>query len=126
MSYRRHISVWFLLVAVAAGGVVGPVVHRVQHAAEQIADRPETPCHTAGVHHAQTSFWTEAASDLRVPTCDLCATRLLVVPPTPAPTTAPRVEGTPTIEPHSHVAAGHVADDRFIRGPPSLFEARPA
>ena len=120
MSHRRHISVWLLLVTVIAGGVVGPVMHRVQHGAEQIADRPETPCHAAGVHRAEISFWTEGASDLRAPACDLCATRLLVAPPTLVPPTAPRVMGTTTGEILSRVAAADVAAHRFIRGPPSL------
>lgn len=125
MPHSRHISVWVLLVTIVAGGVIGPAMHRVQHGAEQIADRPETPCHAAGVHRAEISFWTEVASDLRAPACDLCATRLLVVPPTLGPTTAPRVVGTTAMEKPSHVAAADVAAHRFIRGPPSPTEARP-
>ena len=126
MLRRRHISVWLLLVAVVAGGVAGPVLHRVQHGAAQIADRPETPCHADSVHHAETALWTEATSDLRAPACNLCATRLLVVPPTPTPTLGPRRMGATAVETRSHVAAAHVSADRFIRGPPSLAEARPA
>ncbi len=126
MPQRRPILVWLLLVAFVVGGAAGPALHRVQHGAKQISDRPEIPCHAAGVHHAEVSFWTEVASDLRAPACDLCATRLLVVPPTLAPSTAPRVVGTTAVEMPSPVAAADVATHRFIRGPPSLSEARPA
>lgn len=119
MPQRRPILVWLLLVALVTGGVVGPVVHRVQHGARQIADRAE-PCHTADLHRADGLFWNETAEDLQRPECDLCATRVLVIRPTLALTTAPHVVGTTTVETRSHLAAAHVATHRFIRGPPSL------
>lgn len=126
MAHRRYISVWLLLTTIVAGGVVGPSLHRLQHGLQQLADRPETPCHTPGAHAADKTLWTDAVSERGVPDCDFCATRLLVVPPTPAPSTAPRVVGTTAVSPSSHVAAAHVARHRYIRGPPSLFGARPA
>ncbi|MFB6274224.1 MAG: hypothetical protein ABEL51_15160, partial [Salinibacter sp.] len=93
---------------------------------DELADRPEQPCHAADVHTADGAVWADAATDLRAPDCTLCATRLLVVPSTPIPATAPRMMGSTAVETRSHVAAVHVASDRFIRGPPSLTEARPA
>ena len=126
MVNRRHISVWLLLAAIVAGGVLGPTLHRVQHGVQRMADQPVAPCHTDGVHRADGPVWTDAASELGAPECDYCATRLLVVPPTPAPSTSPLVVGTTAVQPSSHVAAAHVERPRFIRGPPSLSEARPA
>ena len=124
MHRRRPILAWLLLVAFVTGGVAAPALHRAQHGAAQIADRSEKPCHAAGVHNAGGPVWADAAADLPVPECDLCATRLLVVPPTPAPPTTSGVVGTTAVETRSHVIAGHVADHWFIRGPPSLPEAR--
>ena len=125
MRRYRSLLAWLLLVAVAMGGVAGPVVHRVQHAVEQAAAADGT-CHPAAVHTAEGPQWAETGADLFAPECTLCATRLLVVFPTPAPTSAPRVMGTTAVKGVSHVTTAHVAADRFIRGPPSLFEARPA
>lgn len=126
MTQRRHISVWLLLAAFVLGGVAAPVLHQVQHGTVEVSPRPDEPCHTAGVHQSDRSLWTEASVDLTPPDCTLCATRLLVVLPTPAPTTSPRVIGTTDVALQSHVAAARVATDRFIRGPPSRSEARPA
>jgi len=120
MPQRRPILAWLLLVAFAAGGVVGPPLHQVQHGAVQIANQSDEPCHTAGVHNAEGAVWTKAAVDLVAPDCVLCATRLLVVPPTPVPTTAPRIVKATAGTPGSHVATAAVASHRFIRGPPSL------
>jgi len=124
MPQRRHISIWVLLVAFVAGGVGGPVVHDVQHGIAERTHQSEVPCHAADVHEAEGPVWTEAAGDLLAPECNLCARRLLVVPPTPAPVSSPHVQGSATIEHRSHVTAAHVAADYFIRGPPSLPEAR--
>ncbi len=126
MPQRRHISVWILLTAFVVGGVAGPSLHRVQHAGQQIADQTETPCHAPGVHDAEGPLWTHEATDLGKADCLLCATRLLVVPPAPAPSLASRASLTSVVTPVSHVASAHVAADRFIRGPPSLSKARPA
>ena len=115
-----------LLVEVAAGGVVGPTVHRVQHGAEQRSTQTETSCHPADVNAAEGPLWTGATDGRVLPECDLCATRLLVVPPTPIPTTAPRVVEGRAVEVRSHAAIAPVAADQFIRGPPSFSEARPA
>lgn len=126
MPQRRPILVWLLLVVFAVGGVAGPALHQVQHATEEAADRSETPYHAPGVHTAEGAVWADAVADLQILECDLCATRLLVVFPTPAPTSTPLVVGTTAVGAGSHVTAAHVAADRFIRGPPSLSEARPA
>ena len=120
MRRSRSLLAWLLLVAFAVGGVAGPALHQVQHATEEAADRSETPYHAPGVHAAEGAVWADAVADLQAPECDLCATRLLVVFPTPAPTSTPRVVGTTAVNAGSHVTAAHVAADRFIRGPPSL------
>ena len=35
MTRLRHIAVWVFLAVFAVGGTMGPVVHQMQHAAEQ-------------------------------------------------------------------------------------------
>ena len=122
MNRLRHIAVWGLLATLVVGGVAGPVVHRVHHAAEQTAESREA-CHPASVHHAETATLTENAG-LEALSCDLCATRLLVVPPDLAPTSMPRVVGTTRVTLRTHLAPVHVVTDRTIRGPPSISEAR--
>lgn len=124
MTPRRPIWVGLLLAAFVAGGVLGPVVHRAQHGVAQ-ADAPAVPCHSADVHKTEGTFWTDAADDRLPPECDLCARRLLLASPTPAPFTAPLTVAAVRVESPSHMAPAHVAADHFIRGPPSLPEARP-
>jgi hypothetical protein len=124
MRRFRYIAVWLLLVTFVAGGVAGPVVHRLYHAAEQMATADE-PCHPASVHNADAPVWA-ADANLRIPACDLCATRLLVVPPKLAPFSSPRTAGTARVVLRTHLAPVHVATDRTIRGPPLVSEARPA
>lgn len=125
MARLRHILAFFLLGAFVAGGIVGPVAHRVQHAAEQAAAAKRS-CHPSAAHDAEGALWTEKGGDLSALQCDLCARRLLVVLPAPTPATALRVAGTPGIERRGHVASSVVFADWFIRGPPSLSEVRPA
>lgn len=125
MTRLRHISTWILLVAFAAGGVVGPVAHRVQHGAERLAAAGE-PCHPPAVHRADVPLWTGKRTNVDLPECDLCARRLLVVRPTLVPPSTPRVDGTTRVQVRSHVAPIHVVTDRSIRGPPPLSGVRPA
>ena len=124
MTRLRHIAVWGLLATLLAGGVIGPVVHRVQHAAERMAIAGE-PCHPASVHEADAPVWTGDAH-LEAPDCDLCATRLLVVPPTLAPVSSPLTVGTAQAPLRTHLTPAAVATDRTIRGPPLVSAARPA
>jgi hypothetical protein len=124
MTRLRHIAVWGLLATLLAGGVVGPVVHRVQHAAEQMAKAAE-PCHPAAVHDADAPVWT-ADANLEAPACDLCATRLLVVPPDLAPVASPRTAGTTRVLLRTHLIPAPVATDRTIRGPPHVSGTHPA
>lgn len=126
MQGRRPILVGLLLVAFATGGVIGPTVHLVQHGAAQRSMQTEPSCHPADVHAAEGPLWTGATDGRALPECDLCATRLLVVPPTPVPATAPRVIRIRSAEARLHAAVAPVAADQFIRGPPSFSEARPA
>jgi len=122
MNRLRHIAVWGLLATLVVGGVAGPVVHRVHHAAEQIAETSEA-CHPASVHHAETVTVAEDAG-LETLSCDFCATRLLVVLPDMTPASAPRVVGTTRVVLRTHLAPALVVTDRTIRGPPSISEAR--
>jgi hypothetical protein len=125
MRRLRFLSACLLLVTFAGGGVAGPVLHWVQHAAKQAA-AADRICHSEAVHTAEGAVWTHEGEDLFAPECDLCATRLLVVVPNPQPPTSPQREGTTREQYRSHVASSSVFADRFIRGPPSLLEARPA
>lgn len=118
MTRRRCILAWGLLVVFAAGGIVGPVAHRIQHGAERLAASADEPCHPPAVHRADGALWTGEATDLDAPDCDLCARRLLVVPPVLAPPTSPRVVGTTQVEGYSHVAPAPVVRTLLIRGPP--------
>jgi hypothetical protein len=124
MARFRHIAVWGLLATLVVGGVAGPVVHRMHHAAERLAKADE-PCHPAAVHNTDVPVWT-ADADLEVPACDLCATRLLVVPPKLAPLSSPRTVGTTRVVLRTHLAPVHVRADRTIRGPPLVSAARSA
>lgn len=125
MRRLRFLSACFLLVTFAGGSVAGPVLHWVHHAAEQAAATDQA-CHSKAVHTAEGSVWTHEGEDLFAPDCDLCATRLLVVVPNPHLPTSPQREGTMQVQYRSHVASPSVFADQFIRGPPSLPEARPA
>jgi hypothetical protein len=118
MRRFRHIAVWLLLVTFVAGGVGGPVVHHLQHAAEHRAAASDANCHSAAVHNADMPVLADAASKVTAPECDLCATRLLVVLPEMAPTAAPSVTGTTRVVLRTHLAPVHVSTDRTIRGPP--------
>lgn len=122
MMRLRHIAVWGLLATLLAGGVAGPIVHRLHHAAERMATADES-CHPAAVHNADAPVWTTDA-DLDAPACDLCATRLLVVLPDLAPASTPRTAGTTRVILRTHLAPVHVISDRTIRGPPLVSEAR--
>lgn len=126
MHQRRPILVGLLLATFVVGGVAGPVLHRAQHGATQLAEQAETPCHAPGVHRAEGAVWAEAAVDLAVPDCVLCTTRLLVVPSAAVLPVAPRVMGVTVGAPGTRVAQSPVAPHHFIRGPPSLLEARSA
>jgi hypothetical protein len=125
MRRLRFISACLLLAAFAVGGVAGPVLHWTQHAARQAA-AADRVCHNEAVHTAEDAVWTHQGEDLFAPDCDLCATRLLVVMPAPRPPLAPQHVGTTRVAHRSHVASASAFTDRFIRGPPSLPEARPA
>ncbi len=126
MQGRRPILVGLLLVVFATGGVIGPTLHLVQHGAAQRDTQTQSSCHPTDVHTANGTLWTDDTNGRPVLECDLCATRLLVVPPTPIPAMAPRVIGALAVEVRSHAAVAPVVSDQFIRGPPSFSEARPA
>ncbi|PQJ35654.1 hypothetical protein BSZ35_14555 [Salinibacter sp. 10B] len=124
MHRLRHIAVWFLLAAVVAGGVGGPVVHHLQHAAESAEIASDSSCHSSAFHHADVPVVADAASEVTAPECNLCATRLLVVLPDVSPTSGPTMEGTAQVVLRTHLASVYVATDRTIRGPPFVSGAR--
>lgn len=121
MHRLRHIAVWSLLATIVAGGVLGPSLHRAQHALDRQA---APPCHASAVHHTDVPLWTDADGHVDAPECTLCATRLLVVPSSIESPPAPRQMGTTRITLRTHLAPVHVASHRPIRGPPSQTGAR--
>ncbi|MFB6230315.1 MAG: hypothetical protein ABEL04_04090 [Salinibacter sp.] len=125
MQRLRSISAWLLLVVFAAGGIGGPFLHQVHHASERAAPTDRSD-HSVDVHTTEGTVWTDEAPDLSTLDCDLCARRLSVVTPAPAPFMAPQQGSTTEVEHRSHVASATVFNDWFVRGPPSLLEARPA
>lgn len=118
MRQLRSIAVGTLLATFVAGGLLAPSLHRVQHAMEQTAAASEEPCHSSDVHDSEVPLWTHPGTGLRGPDCDLCATRLLVVPADPDPVEATRSFtsnwGTVLV----HLTSAAVAAAPFIRGPP--------
>jgi len=121
MHRLRHIAVWILLATIVAGGVLGPSLHRVQHALDRQA---APPCHASTVHDSDVPLWTDAGGHVDTPECDLCATRLLVVSSSIESAPAPRQIGTTRVTLRTHLAPGHVASHRSIRGPPPPTGAR--
>ena len=121
MRRLRHIAVWILLATIVGGGVLGPSLHQLHHAQERWST---TACHAPAVHHSDVPLWTAAGGHVDSLECDLCATRLLVVPPTFEPPSAPRLGDTTRVTLRSHLAPVHVAPDRAIRGPPARHGAR--
>lgn len=118
MRRFRHIAVWLLLATFVAGGVGGPVVHHLQHAAERMAAASDTNCHSAAFHNAELPVVGDAASEVTAPECDLCARRLLIVPPHVTLAAASLVTGTTQVLLRTHIAPVHVSPPRPIRGPP--------
>lgn len=123
MTHLRHIAAWLLLVAFAAGGTIGPVVHHVQHAVEQTEATAEA-CHPDAVHNSEVALWTEPGSASDVPECDLCTRRVLVVPPALTPLAGPSLTWTTRGATPSDVVPVQTVTSRFIRGPPSLLGDR--
>lgn len=121
MHRLRHIAVWILLATIVGGGVLGPSLHQLHHAQARWST---TACHTAAVHHSDVPLWTAAGGHLDSLECDLCATRLLIVPPTFEPPSVPLLGETTRVTLRTHLVPVHVATDRSIRGPPSSGEAR--
>jgi hypothetical protein len=99
MHRLRALAGWMLLATVLAGGVLGPPLHRVQHAVEQIGHAPEEPCHAPAVHNADRPLWTTDGHRALAPDCDLCATRVHPTPPLTSAVVvaAPLIRGPPTV-----------------------------
>ncbi len=139
MERVRSIAIWSLLVTLVTGGVVGPPLHRAQHALEH----PHMPAHQhdggqagsaaqsssangSSAHETDATAARNAALTLliraqRAPDaldCDLCSTRLLVLDTAqPAPAASLSLtssgNGAPT-----HLTSLTLVDRPFIRGPP--------
>jgi hypothetical protein len=123
MRRLRDIAVWVLLATIVGGGVLGPSLHQLHHAQERWGT---SACHAPAVHHSDVPLWTAAGGHVDALECDLCATRLLVVPPTVASPATPHLGDPAQVTLRSHLAPVHVDADRFIRGPPARDRARPA
>ncbi len=121
MCRLRDIAVWVLLATIVGGGVLGPSLHQFQHAQERWRT---AACHPSAVHHSDVPLWTAAGGHVDAPECDLCATRLLVVPSSIESAPAPRHIGTTRVTLRTHLTPVHVAPDRLIRGPPVRERAR--
>jgi hypothetical protein len=137
MVRLRSIAVWTLLVTLVAGGVVGPLLHRAQHAVEHgqapahrsdLAGAPAPPApatHSPSGHNEPTaSRAVDPASHVRSQAaadaldCDLCSTRLLVLDTAqsvPAATRTLTSSGTGALV---HLTSSTVVDHPSIRGPP--------
>jgi hypothetical protein len=119
MRALRHIAVWTLLATVVAGGVLAPSLHRVQHGMDALAHAPDGPCHSVAVHTTDVPLWTPEAERATAPECDLCATRLLVVPSSQRPGAVPPSCVVVWEATSSHLVSAAVAAGPFIRGPPT-------
>jgi len=119
MRALRYIAVWILLATVVAGGVLAPSLHRAQHGAEMLTEAPEGPCHSVAVHNTDVPLWTPEAERATVPECDLCATRLLVVPSSQNPIAVPHGFAVIWETTTSHLFSAAVVAGPFIRGPPT-------
>ncbi len=113
-----------LLVTFVAGGLLGPSLHRVQHAMDRMARAAEAPCHSPEVHQSDVPLWTEAAGRIDVQECDVCARRLLVVPPALTPFSEPTPTAVAQLDVRSHLTSVRTATDQFIRGPPGVVGVR--
>jgi len=119
MRAFRHIAVWTLLATVVAGGVLAPSLHRAQHGVEMLKEAPDGPCHSVAVHTADVPLWTSEAERVSAPECDLCATRLLVVPSSQSPGGVPPSLIVVWEATSSHLISAVVVAGPFIRGPPT-------
>jgi hypothetical protein len=120
----RSIAGWILLATFVAGGLAGPSLHRVQHAMDRMARADDAPCHGPEVHESEVPLWTEASGQIDVQECDVCARRLLLVPPVFGSFSEPIVAGAVQIESLSHLTIDRTATDQFIRGPPFALGVR--
>ncbi|MFO8099702.1 MAG: hypothetical protein R6T83_08810 [Salinibacter sp.] len=111
MQWLQRIVAWLLLATIVAGGVVGPPLHRVQHAIEEGA----TPGHT---HATEGPVWCGASIDITTPDCVLCTTRLVVVPPSGEQTPAPYTLGWGWEPIRTHLTSADGVAVPLIRGPP--------
>jgi len=113
MQRSRVLWSWVLLATIVAGGVLGPSLHRIQHAREQAAASDHVHAATDG------PIWCGEpvrANDLD---CALCASRLLVVPPSPVPPTPPAVTAHALVPTPARSMATTAAAHHHIRGPPA-------
>jgi len=118
MRRLRSIAALGLLVTLVAGSLLAPTLHRLQHAAQQTAQRADAPCHSRAVHDSPVPLWTVPHTELVAPDCVLCATRQLFLSTAVAPVVAPTVDLVVQATERTHLTAAVVAAVPFIRGPP--------
>lgn len=114
MKRLHHIAVWGLLATFVVGGIVGPVVHRAQHAVERAS--ASSHAHAA----ADVPVWCGEPVDVAAPDCVLCTTRLVVVP-----SVVDRAGGALALAiawdaTRAHLTSSNVVAAPLIRGPPTL------
>jgi hypothetical protein len=119
MRLLRSLAAWTLLAVVLAGGTLAPSLHRVQHGLEALRAAPSGPCHSAAVHTTDVPLWTSDAERNAGSECDLCATRLLVVPSSQNPSAAPHGFVVVWEASSSHLVSAAVVAAPLIRGPPT-------
>jgi hypothetical protein len=121
MHRARSLSAWLMLLAFAAGGLIGPAAHRVHHAAEHapLAQAAQKgTCHSDAVHHAETPILVADAGAEAVLDCDLCATRHVVAPPPQVATPSPQLVPETWTAEAAQTAPSLFAARTVIRGPP--------
>ncbi|MFP4228791.1 MAG: hypothetical protein ACLFTE_08190 [Salinivenus sp.] len=111
MQWIQRIVAWLLLATVVAGGVVGPPLHRVQHAVEEEG----TPEHT---HATEGPVWCGETFEIKTPDCVLCTIRLVVVSSVGGEGPTPHALGWEWEPIRTHLTSADVVAAPLIRGPP--------
>jgi hypothetical protein len=117
-SQQRPVLAWLLLVAFAAGGVIAPTAHRIQHAGGHGEGAGADDCHIAAAHRADDPVVSENASAERVLDCTACNARLVVAPP-PRAAALPLAASISSLSiPTSSRPSATAPTSNLIRGPP--------
>jgi hypothetical protein len=116
---QRPVLAWLLLVAFAAGGVIAPTAHRIQHAGGHGERAGADDCHIAAAHRADDPVVSENASAERVLDCTACHARVIAAPPPRAATPPLAVSLSSLSIPTSSRTSATAPTSNLIRGPPA-------